>query len=293
MAGKGGGAWKVAYADFVTAMMAFFMVMWIVALSQPVRQAIAEYFRYPWGRDGAAVSSHKQSDGGGSRLFIKPFDSAKPSAAAPPGTAPNNTPHHGTAVNNRVASVAANTTVGKEIVFTGDSADLGDAARADLEEILPALVGKANRIEIRGHAALRLPSGANSTKNPWELSFARSMAVMQQLVAMGVDARRIRLSEGGSNDPKYDADSHKLLASSGRVEIFVLPEFVATPWDDDDHRDAKRKPGSKRKVLIGKQDPTDAAGEASDSQPRDATERPASESPSLEIKERTPANLSE
>ena len=29
MAGKGGGAWKVAYADFVTAMMAFFLVMWI------------------------------------------------------------------------------------------------------------------------------------------------------------------------------------------------------------------------------------------------------------------------
>ena len=31
MAGHGGGAWKVAYADFVTAMMAFFMVMWITA----------------------------------------------------------------------------------------------------------------------------------------------------------------------------------------------------------------------------------------------------------------------
>ena len=35
MAGHGGGAWKVAYADFVTAMMAFFMVMWIVCMSKP------------------------------------------------------------------------------------------------------------------------------------------------------------------------------------------------------------------------------------------------------------------
>jgi chemotaxis protein MotB len=34
MAGGGGGAWKVAYADFVTAMMAFFLVMWIVAREQ-------------------------------------------------------------------------------------------------------------------------------------------------------------------------------------------------------------------------------------------------------------------
>ena len=39
MAGKGGGAWKVAYADFVTAMMAFFLVMWITAQSKQVALA--------------------------------------------------------------------------------------------------------------------------------------------------------------------------------------------------------------------------------------------------------------
>src|SRR5437667_11714986 len=44
MAGKGGGAWKVAYADFVTAMMAFFLVMWITAQNTKVKQAIAHYF---------------------------------------------------------------------------------------------------------------------------------------------------------------------------------------------------------------------------------------------------------
>ena len=38
MAGKGGGSWKVAYADFVTAMMAFFMVMWILAQNKPVQE---------------------------------------------------------------------------------------------------------------------------------------------------------------------------------------------------------------------------------------------------------------
>ena len=45
MAGKGGGAWKVAYADFVTAMMAFFLVMWIVAQNKPVKEAVAAYFK--------------------------------------------------------------------------------------------------------------------------------------------------------------------------------------------------------------------------------------------------------
>ena len=45
--GHHGGAWKVAYADFVTAMMAFFLVMWIVGLNKPTRQAIAAYFNHP------------------------------------------------------------------------------------------------------------------------------------------------------------------------------------------------------------------------------------------------------
>ena len=45
--GHHGGAWKVAYADFVTAMMAFFLVMWLVAQSKDVKANIAGYFRDP------------------------------------------------------------------------------------------------------------------------------------------------------------------------------------------------------------------------------------------------------
>jgi len=44
-----GGAWKVAYADFVTAMMAFFMVMWIMGMDQPTKDVIAGYFKDPVG----------------------------------------------------------------------------------------------------------------------------------------------------------------------------------------------------------------------------------------------------
>lgn len=47
--GKGGGSWKVAYADFVTAMMAFFLVMWIGAQDVKTRQAVANYFIDPLG----------------------------------------------------------------------------------------------------------------------------------------------------------------------------------------------------------------------------------------------------
>src|SRR5260370_26044691 len=44
-----GGAWKVAYADFVTAMMALFIVLWLLNTSKPVRDAIAGYFKDPAG----------------------------------------------------------------------------------------------------------------------------------------------------------------------------------------------------------------------------------------------------
>src|SRR6476661_4737659 len=47
--GQHGGSWKVAYADFVTAMMAFFMVMWILGMDENVKQAIEGYFSNPIG----------------------------------------------------------------------------------------------------------------------------------------------------------------------------------------------------------------------------------------------------
>src|SRR5947199_4995047 len=50
--GHHGGAWKVAYADFVTAMMALFIVLWLLNTSKPVREAIAGYFKDPSGTAG-------------------------------------------------------------------------------------------------------------------------------------------------------------------------------------------------------------------------------------------------
>ena len=53
--GHHGGAWKVAYADFVTAMMAFFLVMWLVATADPEkRAAIFEYFKNPSMQEGSS-----------------------------------------------------------------------------------------------------------------------------------------------------------------------------------------------------------------------------------------------
>src|SRR6267154_358987 len=48
-AGHHGGAWKVAYADFVTAMMALFIVLWLLNSNKPAWEAVGGYFRDPSG----------------------------------------------------------------------------------------------------------------------------------------------------------------------------------------------------------------------------------------------------
>ena len=72
--GHHGGAWKVAYADFVTAMMAFFMVMWLVgALTTKQREAVSDYFKNPSPIAGnsPAPSPGMNGPGGASNSMIK------------------------------------------------------------------------------------------------------------------------------------------------------------------------------------------------------------------------------
>ena len=56
--GHRGGAWKVAYADFVTAMMALFIVLWLISSGREVREAVSGYFRDPRGHQRWAGTAH-------------------------------------------------------------------------------------------------------------------------------------------------------------------------------------------------------------------------------------------
>src|SRR5437764_957102 len=59
-----GGSWKVAYADFVTAMMAFFMVMWLLSMDQKMKDAIEGYFSNPVGfKKGFSAGTNVTSNG--------------------------------------------------------------------------------------------------------------------------------------------------------------------------------------------------------------------------------------
>lgn len=79
--GHHGGAWKVAYADFVTAMMAFFMVMWLSAtMPQEQLGGMAEYFKNPSVLEGLSVSTVPGSmgPGGAGDAPVQIFDAVKP-----------------------------------------------------------------------------------------------------------------------------------------------------------------------------------------------------------------------
>jgi chemotaxis protein MotB len=72
--GHHGGAWKVAYADFVTALMALFIVLWLVSSSEKVKQAVQTYFQDPTGTGKLAGTT---LSGKGEGLMVKPDDMAK------------------------------------------------------------------------------------------------------------------------------------------------------------------------------------------------------------------------
>ena len=74
--GHHGGAWKVAYADFVTAMMALFIVLWIIAHNANVRQSVAMYFRDPGAMHN--TSSGVMNGINGVRPFSSPYGSVPP-----------------------------------------------------------------------------------------------------------------------------------------------------------------------------------------------------------------------
>ncbi|HYO25967.1 MAG TPA: flagellar motor protein MotB [Lacipirellulaceae bacterium] len=209
MAGKGGGAWKVAYADFVTAMMAFFMVMWLTSQKPEVKQAVAGYFRDPY-------------------AIYKGNESGSASDAAPVED-----PKLGHAVQSqrrRVSNSGNDSNYQFAVPFSTDDAALDPAARELVRSFAPTMVGKLNRVEVRAHCQ-RSPLPADSPfKDRWDLCYARGRSVQEALVAEGIEADRIRLSQAEANEPMAANLTPEELKLNSRVDVILLDDVIATPW---------------------------------------------------------------
>jgi chemotaxis protein MotB len=205
MAGKGGGAWKVAYADFVTAMMAFFLVMWITAQSDPVKQAVAEHFSTPFG-----WSEPKSSHPPKSALEVqrKIIPTGKPAEV--------------------VADVKSKKRrfddISTSVYFSDGGSELDNAAQQALQRLVPHLAGKLQRIEIRGHSS-RYPLPPNPRAS-WDICYSRCLATMTYLHQKGISPERVRISLAAGNEPQSDEADALSQAQNSRVEILLLSEFV-------------------------------------------------------------------
>ena len=231
MAGKGGGAWKVAYADFVTAMMAFFLVMWIVAQSKPVKEAVAKYFTDPMGTSStpsSAANAFAATDGGGLSNLKAPAKGPRTYGRGPAKTEPSG---EQSMLGKGGAPLEGgqdddNSRISTLVLFREHSADLDELAQQRLRSIASALVGKPNKIEIRGHATGRpLPDGSPFA-DAWQLSYARCQAARQYLQQQGVEPNRIRLSQAGPYEPQARPDDFDWATQNSRVEVYMLREFV-------------------------------------------------------------------
>ena len=189
MAG-GGGAWKVAYADFVTAMMAFFMVMWLTAQSPQTKQAIAGYFQDPWGtssENSAPASLLAQRD---ARRRAEPGHAAEARAGQEAGCGRLRRQGQRSAqAKSRWAQKrkvhflqdSDRTTPAMVVPFDEASVEISDAGKSQLDRLIPNLVGKLNKIEIRGHTTRRPLPTDSPYHDLWQLAYARCQAVMTVL----------------------------------------------------------------------------------------------------------------
>ncbi len=213
MAGKGGGgAWKVAYADFVTAMMAFFLVMWIVGQSDKAKEAIAHHFNDPFA---------KESDEDGTAHQRPPKHPA-------PARTTNRPEHEKEAGGSHSVLLSTRggqrTSIGIVIHFADDSIQLDAEAKRRLDEVVPLLIGKPQKIEIRGHCSRRPLAPSSPYPNHWKLCYERCLAVMAELEQLGIPNERLRLSQAAGYEPLTSPSDQFPGGGYARVEVTLLNE---------------------------------------------------------------------
>ena len=115
---------------------------------------------------------------------------------------------------------------GTTVSFSKDSAELDEAAQVRLDDVVPLLMGKPNKVEIRVWTP-RLPLSKESPfADTWQLCQARCMAIMKYLLEQGIDTDRIRLSQDGQGEPFTPPSEPGAEAESFPVEVFLSDELV-------------------------------------------------------------------
>lgn len=265
--GHHGGAWKIAYADFVTAMMAFFLLMWLLgSTSQGDLQGIAAHFSSPLkvalsGGSGSGDSSSIVK-GGGTGLTrtvgaVKNGDVAAQTRSynlqalraeveaadvrrmremqAQLELALQNNPALG-AVRQQLRMDATPDGLRIQIVddqgramFDAGSAIVREHMRELLRSIGRLVDGADGRVVLSGHTDASAYSGGERGYSNWELSADRANASRREMLAGGLrDDRVVRVLGLGSSVPQDTADP--LSPLNRRITVLVLGQLGRERW---------------------------------------------------------------
>ena len=113
--------------------------------------------------------------------------------------------------------------------FSANAVALTKAQKKQLHTVAQSLAGKLQKIEIRGHTDRRPLAPHSPYRDHWDLAYARCRAVHDELVAQGIDPRRIRLGVAGQNEPCGTPGDPMTLGENSRVEVRLLSEWLLDP----------------------------------------------------------------
>ena len=242
--GHHGGAWKVAYADFITCMFALFLVLWLLTQADlKLRQELARYFRNACVQSGGSMLGDKLEQA--KTDHNKPLEAAltvvqgageELEALRGSAKAIQEALEHGAefdAIKDHVRVEVSSEGLEIQIVDSGASGrkgllfDLSSAALkpelvALLKELAVHLKTLPNHIEIGGHTDAR-PFPATATLSNWDLSFQRANNARAVLEQAGIRPNQIlRVSAYGSEKPLNVADP--LADENRRLSILARRE---------------------------------------------------------------------
>ncbi|MBV6458267.1 MAG: Motility protein B [Fimbriimonadaceae bacterium] len=254
--GHHGGSWKVAYADFVTAMMAFFMVMWIMGLSDETRAQIQGYFNDPLGFvkneprsnsvihvPGMPYSKKVEKAGPGDTHFRQEQEDARQLQSQVQAALEGSGSGGATDVQELLKNVSITLTQeglliefienNGEVFFKLGSSEVQPAARHLISQVAPVLARSGRSMFIDGHTDARPLSGAYDN---WDLSGARAAAVRRALIAGGVRANQLLgVRAYADTQPRKAEDPFHF--SNRRVTVLLpfgadKPKHLVTPSDE-------------------------------------------------------------
>jgi chemotaxis protein MotB len=201
----GAPSWFVTYADLMSLLLTFFIML--ASMSELKSEA-----RVNQAVDSLQKQFGPSDDSKGWGAENRRFGSRRNDGLGAPPT---------------VAGVRSDRTapIGERIYFDEESATLDESQRNKLRQIQEQFQGKLQRIEIRGHTTRRPLAEGSPYRDHWELAFARCRAAADELTALGIDPRRIRLGVSAGNEPAAPGDDPLIRRENSRVELFLLNEF--------------------------------------------------------------------